>query len=117
MINEECNEKEELRKLRINEIYENDMECFICSEYMKKNNKIIEKNKPIECPNFDCSYIVCINCAKKYIMSQSEPYCMNCKVKWTQKFFYSNFNKSWIEGTKEDKYKFNHKNNILEKES
>ena len=64
------------------------MECFLCIESI---------TKPVTCCG--CQYTTCIQCAKKYLLSQPiGAHCMNpeCNIKWTVKFLYTLFPTTWV---------------------
>ena len=61
-------------------------ECNICIE---KYTKVTRKQ--LQCPA--CSYNVCTNCMKQYIINNTteEAHCMNCKVRFTNDFLNNHF--------------------------
>jgi len=84
-------------------------DCNICTE---KYNKT--KRSKIIC---SCGFESCRTCVKEYITNKmkdhlEEAHCMSCKIPWTRKFMYDNFEKNFMNGT----YKYNYENLLLEKE-
>ena len=50
-------------------------ECAICAEnYTPKNEAVC----------IYCSYTTCRNCVRQYVLTETEPKCMNCKKPWTR---------------------------------
>jgi hypothetical protein len=64
-----------------------------------------------------CGICVCRKCCIIYILeSFQKAHCTQCKVAWDCKFLYANFEKSWIEGTKEGQYRNHIKKIALDRE-
>lgn len=83
--------------------------CNICTE---KYNKT--KRAKIIC---SCEFETCRTCAKEYIIDKiknnlKEAHCMSCKIPWTRKFMFDNFEKTFINNV----YKIHYENLLLEKE-
>jgi hypothetical protein len=71
--------------------------------------------KTITCTN--CNFQTCKTCAKTYILSTVQmAHCMSCRVMWSYKFLYDNFDKSWINNTAPGHYRHHRKNISLERE-
>lgn len=81
------------------------MECNVCvSKYTKRDRK------EIKCPY--CEYSACRACCETYILSQTEPKCMNCKKEWSKRFMRDAFTVVFLTG----KYKDHVCNGIFERE-
>ena len=77
------------------------MDCPICIE---KYNKT--KHKKILC--FHCQKPACLNCVKKFILSNICDKCMYCNIKWDRRFMVNNLTKVFCDKD----YRF-HRNKIL----
>lgn len=67
-------------------------DCPVCVSSF--NNSI---KKKITC--FKCNFSACKECIKRYLMeSIEEPHCMNCKIRWFDKFCNINLTKSFMFG-------------------
>ena len=75
-------------------------ECGICGD------DHVSEGQTVACEY--CKYKSCKTCLKYFILSKTEPRCMNCKELFTEDFIYMNITKAFYE--KEFK---NHKNNLI----
>lgn len=80
-------------------------ECPICFERLTKT---------VKC-GF-CDYVVCMDCAKRVVVEQRQPHCVECKMVWTNAFLHTVFLKSWLISTKGDGYREARKKLALEVE-
>lgn len=83
--------------------------CNICIEKYNKTKKA-----KIIC---SCEFESCRSCAKEYIIDRiknnlEEAHCMSCKIQWTRKFLYDNFEKSFINNV----YHIHYENLLVERE-
>lgn len=67
------------------------MECNICAEKITS-----QKRKNINCEY--CDFSACKECWEKWLISETEPHCMNsgCTRVWTNKFLSNNFTNKFI---------------------
>ena len=67
-------------------------ECDCCCDKFNKSTRM-----KIECPNPECGYNACKSCARQYVLSTTElPHCMDCKVRWNQRFIVNTLNSSFV---------------------
>ena len=75
------------------------VECIICADTFNRSTRI-----KVVCENSSCLYECCASCVRTYLTtSESEPHCMQCKVRWTQKFLLI-LTKRWLN----EEYKKHH---------
>ena len=75
------------------------IECIICADTFNRSTRI-----KVVCENSSCLYECCASCVRTYLTtSESEPHCMQCKVRWTQKFLLI-LTKRWLN----EEYKKHH---------
>ena len=84
-------------------------DCNICAEKYNKTKRI-----KVLC---SCGFESCRSCAKEYILDKmknnmEDAHCMSCKVQWTRKFLFDNFEKNFMYG----EYKIHYENLLVEKE-
>lgn len=71
--------------------------CPICISKLKKNDQIT-------C--FNCSFIACKSCIKKYILTtEKEAICMNCNITYNARFLKHNFDLKWLNGRLSEQYR------------
>ena len=88
------------RKINPNKKHRVYSECGICGD------DHVSEGQTVACEY--CKYKSCKTCLKYFILSKTEPRCMNCKELFTEDFIYMNITKAFYE--KEFK---NHKNNLI----
>ncbi len=69
-------------------------DCACCVEKFNKSNR-----KKVECPK--CNYACCRECINSYVTNDTvkDAHCMNCKVRFTDKFLETAFTKVWNKKT------------------
>ena len=63
--------------------------CTVCTNNFN-NKRIVICN--------GCDYQACQECCQTFILGQTVPHCMNCRVPWTRLFMVENFPKTFIRG-------------------
>ncbi len=65
------------------------MSCGICTEKYTNHTR-----KQVNCQN--CNYSACKSCYKTFLLTKSEPQCMDCKTVWDDDYLVQWFPKTWI---------------------
>lgn len=82
-------------------------ECEVCWDS-------ITKSKTTQCV---CGFKLCFKCMKRILLnSQQEPFCISCKVAWTDRFMMINAPKSWFIGNKLGQYRSHYKKILTDRE-
>lgn len=80
-------------------------DCFSCVEKYNRSTRA-----PISCDY--CQFTCCKECYKKFLLSQTEAHCMNCKRAWDRYILLQYFGSSWIDSV----YKEHREQTLLERE-
>lgn len=64
--------------------------CTVCTNNFNNKRTLVLCNA--------CDYQACQECCQTFILGQTAPQCMNCRVPWTRLFMVENFSKTFIRG-------------------
>ena len=67
-------------------------DCSICCQHYTQH-----KRKPIKC--LYCPFEACSECIQRYLLSQADAHCMDCRKMWGKDFLRQHLSKSYVKDT------------------